>query len=62
MFLHPLADEPAATPLTEIFTDEFVEEMKRRASVMGLENERGMWFGRPAQELTKEYIISDLLR
>ncbi len=62
LFLHPLADEPAATPLTEIFTDEFVEEMKRRASVMGLENERGMWFGRPAQELTKEYIISDLLR
>ncbi len=62
LFLHPLANEPVATPLTEIFTDEFVEEMKRRASVMGLENLRYLWFGRPAAELTKEYIINDLLQ
>ncbi len=62
LFLHPLANEPIATPLTEIFTDEFVEEMKRRASVMGLENRKYLWFGRPAPELTREYIINELLQ
>ncbi len=62
LFLHPLENEPVATPLTEIFTDEFVKEMKRRAAVMGLENLRRMWFGRRAPELTKEYIINEFLQ
>lgn len=52
LFLHPLEDEPKATPLTEIFTDEFVGEIKRRASAMGIET----LFGSPVPELTKEYI------
>lgn len=56
LFLHPIADEPRATPLTEIFTDEFVEEIKRRASVTGFRS----LFGRPVQELTKEYITEIL--
>ena len=62
LFLGPLADEPKATPLTEIFTDEFVAEMQRRATVMGYEKYTGIWFGRPSTELTKEYIIKALLQ
>lgn len=61
LFLAPLSDEPKAVPLTEIFTDEFVAEMKRRAAVTGSENARHIWFGRPASELSKEYIITTLL-
>lgn len=60
LFLAPLADEPTAKPLIEIFTDEFVAEMKRRASVMGYENFSQIWFGRRASQLSKEYIIDIL--
>ena len=62
LFLGPLSDEPKAKPLTEIFTDEFVAEMQRRASVMGYDNLPHIWFGRRAPELTKEYIIETLLQ
>lgn len=61
IFLAPLADEPKAIPLTEIFTDEFVAEMQRRASVFGYERLRNLWFGKNASQLTKEYIIKNLL-
>lgn len=62
LFLAPLKNEPKAKPLTEIFTDDFVVEMQRRATVMGMENLRWMWFGRRSHELTKEYIIETLLQ
>ena len=62
LFLAPVTDEPKAKPLTEIFTDEFVAEMQRRASVMGYDNLRRIWFGRRAPELTKEYIIETLMQ
>lgn len=62
LFLGPLSDEPKAVPLIEIFTDEFVAEMQRRASVMGYEKLRHIWFGRPAQELTRDYIVETLLQ
>lgn len=62
LFLSPIENEPKATPLTEIFTDEFVAEMQRRASVMGYDNLRQIWFGRRAPELTKEYVIEALLQ
>lgn len=62
LFLGPLQNEPKATPLTEIFTDEFVAEMQRRAAVLGIENLRRLWFGRCASELTKQYIIDTLLQ
>ena len=61
LFLCPLADEPKLIPLTEIFTDEFVAEKQRRASVFGYENLRHIWFGKTSSELTKEYIIQTLL-
>lgn len=60
LFLHPLATEPVAEPLTEIFTDGFVAEMKRRASVMGMSGLRRIWFGVTASEMTREGIIRDL--
>lgn len=62
LFLHPVVGEPVAEPLTEIFTDAFVEEMKRRASVLGLENARGLWFGVSAPDMTKEHIVDVLTR
>lgn len=61
LFLGPLAEEPKYIPLSEIFTDEFVAEMQRRASVFGYENFRHIWFGKTSSELTKEYIIQELL-
>ncbi|MDE6416718.1 MAG: hypothetical protein K2K68_06820 [Duncaniella sp.] len=57
LFLTPVADEPKAKPLTEIFTDDFVAEMQRRALVLECDNLRHIWFGRRASDLTKEYII-----
>lgn len=60
LFLRPIVDEPKARPLTEIFDEEFVTELKRRASAMGTENIRRIWFGKAAPELTKEYIIQVL--
>ena len=57
LFLAPLDSEPQAAPLIEIFTDEFVEEMKRRAAVLGYENLRYLWFGLPASRLTRDYIL-----
>lgn len=60
LFLHPVADEPRDEPLTEIFTDEFVAEIKRRAAVLGTGRIPSAWFGRKADELTREYIISVL--
>lgn len=62
LFLAPLKDEPKAIPLTEIFTDEFVLEMQRRAAVLDMENLRWMWFGYNSTELTKENIIEALLQ
>lgn len=60
LFLAPLENEPKAIPLYEIFTDEFISEMQRRASVNGLENARWMWFGCRSDELTKDKIIQAL--
>ncbi len=62
LFLAPLKNEPKATPLTEIFTDEFVAEMRRRAKVLGMENAHWLWFGHRSTELAKENIIDALLQ
>lgn len=62
LFLAPLSNEPKSVPLTEIFTAEFVVEIKRRAVAMGYDNLRQIWFGRRASDLTKEYIIETLMQ
>jgi hypothetical protein len=62
LFLGPLSSEPKAIPLTEVFTDEFVAEMQRRATALGIENASWLWFGRRSTDLTKEYIINTLMQ
>lgn len=61
LFLHSLADEPRNTPLLEIYTEEFVEELKRRAEILGTSDQPGYWLGRKAKDLTLDYIKSVLV-
>ena len=60
VFLHPLKDEASGQILDELFTDQFVEEMKRRAVCLGNSERSSFWFGRKAKDLTPEYIIDVL--
>lgn len=60
LFLHRLSDEPQNTPLTEIFTDDFVSEMKRRAKILDLERNTWIWFGVPSEEMTRTIILNEL--
>lgn len=60
LFLHPIDNEPQNPPLLEIFTPEFISEMKRRAAVLKLENARWMWFGTTSGEMTTESVIKAL--
>jgi hypothetical protein len=56
IFLQPLKEEMHDYILYEIFTDEFVEEMKRRAAYLGVPQDRPYWFGMKVEELTAEGI------
>ncbi|MDR1984042.1 MAG: hypothetical protein LBQ28_04370 [Prevotellaceae bacterium] len=53
IFLCPLAEEPYDYELKELYTDDFVEELKRRAF---LSNDREAYYGIPVDSLTKEKI------
>lgn len=44
--------------LTEIYTEEFVKELKRRAFLLG--DEDASWFGVPNNSLTLEDILKDI--
>lgn len=52
IFLGPLLTEEPAQFIAEIFSDEFVEEIKRRARIMGIEDED--WNGVKYKDLTGE--------
>jgi len=56
IFLQPLKEEMHDYVLYEIFTDEFVEEMKRRAVYLGVPQDRPYWFGMKVEDLTAEGI------
>lgn len=56
IFLQPLKEELAGRILYELFTDRFVEEMKRRSVYLGNTDHTFFWFGRKATDLTAEYI------
>jgi len=58
LYLGPLATEEAEYILYDIFTDKYVEELKRRAALSGTTVEQ--WFG--VQEPTREAIISHFER
>jgi hypothetical protein len=55
IFLGPLKDEEYDYTLFEIFTDDFIEELKRRAFVA---NSKTGWYDIPIEELTKERIVN----
>jgi hypothetical protein len=57
IFLCAVKDEPAEYELPELYTDKFVEELKRRAA---LSNSKEGWYGIPAEELSKERIIEKI--
>lgn len=61
IFLQPLKEELRGQILYELFTDAFVEEMKRRAVCLGTADRASYWFGRKAGELTPAY-IKEVLR
>ncbi len=56
LFLHSLDDEPQNPPLLELFSPGFIDEMKRRARVLGFENHPWMWFGTTSGDMTPETI------
>lgn len=56
LFLCPLDYEPQNEPLWGLFSDKFIDEMKRRAEVMGNSKARWLWFGCDAPSLTFEKI------
>lgn len=58
IFFGPLDNEGPEYHVYDIFTDEFVGEIKRRAYIMEWENEK--FFEIQVKELTKENIISQL--
>jgi hypothetical protein len=55
VFLQPLEKEEANYLLYEVITDDFVNELKRRAVISNTEKEK--WFGVENKNLTKEAII-----
>lgn len=61
LFMQPLADEMNGDVLYEIFSDSFVDEIKRRAAYMGVPDDRPHWFGIKTGDLTAER-IKEVLR
>ncbi|WP_165024903.1 erythromycin esterase family protein [Dysgonomonas sp. ZJ279] len=54
IFFGKLEDEENSTPLLELFTDDFVNELKRRATITGMVN----LYDVPIKDLNKEHIIN----
>lgn len=60
LFLYPLDNEPRNTPLMDVFSQSFIDEMKRRAEVLGLNDRKWIWFGTTADDMTIESIARAL--
>jgi len=58
IFFGPLDNEGPEYYTEEIYTDDFVEEIKRRVKLFGSDRDR--YFGIPAADLTREKIIDRL--
>lgn len=58
IFLQPLEDEQNEYILYDIFSDRFIDEMKRRAAISG-DLDR-TWHGVKVKDMTKEAVISSL--
>lgn len=59
IFFQKLEDEEKGTPLLEIFTDDFMIEMKRRAAIYGI-NENMKWYNVPIKDMNKEDVMNTL--
>ncbi len=57
LFLEPLADKTGEWVLLELFSDEFIEELRRRATISG---SRMGWYDLPLDELSREAILQKL--
>jgi hypothetical protein len=57
IFLCPLRNEPYAYELSELYTDKFVEELKRRAAIV---DDKEGWYDIPLEALSKETIIDKM--
>lgn len=60
IFLQKLEDEEKGNPLYELFTDEYIEEIKRRARITGIKDEQKWMYGVALKDLTKEIITSKM--
>ena len=61
IFLQPLNEELNNTPLYELYTDDFIAEIKRRAYFLGYDTENdALWGIFKIKDLTKEQIIEYL--
>jgi len=59
IFFQKLEEEEKGTPLYELFTDQYVTEVKRRAFISGMK-ENQIWYGVPIKDLNKKTIISSM--
>lgn len=60
LFFGALSEESQNSILKEVFSAQFVEEMKRRAGYMNMISNTGFWFGVTADKMTPEIIIDAL--
>ncbi len=60
LFFGALSDETQNEILKDIFSTQFVDEMKRRATYLNNTNNAGFWFGVTADQMTPEIIINAL--
>ena len=60
LYLCDVKIEPQGEILESIFTQEFIDEMKRRAKCLEMEDNRDFWFGVRACDMTPQVIIDAL--
>jgi hypothetical protein len=58
IFLQPLEEELSNTPLFELYTDTFIEEIKRRAKITNKEDDT--FWGMKLKELNRQILIDKL--
>ncbi|MDR2388173.1 MAG: hypothetical protein LBD89_00090 [Tannerellaceae bacterium] len=59
IFFQKPEEEEKGTPLYELFTDQYVTEIKRRAVISGMK-ENQIWYNVPIKDLNKEIIINSM--
>ena len=55
IFLQPLEEELAETPLFELYTDKFIKEIKQRAKILNCKND--MYYGMKLKDLNRQTLI-----